>query len=353
MARVVKKEGPILDTALVPDIMAWQRRFVILPSRHHELISATFCVHTWAFHTAVVTPYLYVYSKDPGSGKTRYLDTLAALVRAPRRAENMTPVVMFELIERECSTLLIDESDTIWSGSRNEPLRNVVNTGYKKGGCAYRIRAREVKEFSTFAAKVLAGINNGFMPATVRDRCIPFELKKRAKGQRVERFNETKIKDDSQLKDLHERIFYFVEHFSADLTAMVPEPMESLSDRQDEISEPLLAIAAVLGYEDELREALEFAFTTGEKKKVDPTTIIMGRIQDAFAGRHNMWSEELVEALGPMYTQHQLARWLAPFGIKTKNVRRGQVVKKGYTADQFMEQWSKTIEREQATPLAA
>jgi hypothetical protein len=300
-------------------------------------------IHTWLFRAANVTPYLFIYSNEPGCGKTRLIETLGVLCRNPKRADDMTAPVMFKLIAREQPTLLKDEIDTVWSGSRNEPQRQIFNTGYKKGGTAWREQARELIEFPTFCAKVLAGLNNGFMPATVRDRCIPIQLEKRKDDQKIERFVESRIRGTQEHEELLDRIMAFGELFFADVAAMRPEPMNHLSDRQDEISEPLLCIAAVLGVEDELRSALTKLFLSGQKTQPNPVQIIFKRIHDAFNGDQKIWTEELCQHLGPMYNGRTLALWLEPYGIAPKNIRKGTDVQKGYEATQFMAAWSKYL----------
>jgi hypothetical protein len=325
------------DPELIPDIQGFIEKYVALPSDDYSLVLSVYALHTWLFKASNVTPYLYVYSDQPQSGKTRLLEVLSVLCRNAKRADDMTAPVMFKLIERECPTLLKDEVDAVWSGSRNETQRQIYNTGYKQGGTAWREQARELVEFSTYCPKVLAGLNNGFMPTTVRDRCIPIELVRRKDGQRIERFVESRVRGTQELETLLDRILAFCELFYADITAMRPEPMTELNDRQDEISEPLLAIAAVFGpyFEQEVRGALRRLFAAGNKTQPDPTQVIFGRIHKAFAGDQKIWTDELCAYLGPMYTGRSLALWLEPYGIAPKNVRKGNDVQKGYTSDQF------------------
>lgn len=326
---------PEADKDLLSDIKKFITRYVAMPNDDATLVLSIWTLHTWLFNAANVTPYLYVFSSEPGCGKTRLLEVMSCLSRNARRADDMTTPVMFKLIGRECPTLLKDEIDTIWSGSRNESQRQLYNTGYRKGGSAWRERAGELTEFSTFCPKVLSGINNGFMPTTVRDRCIPIELHKRRDDQTIERFVENRVRSSSEMEALLDRIAEFAEDFYADVSMMRPEPMIHLDDRQDEISEPLLAIGCVLGVEDELRTALTKLFATGNKTQPNPTQVIFRRIHTAFQGEPKIWSEELCAAVGPMYTPKTLALWLEPYRIAPKNVRKGNQVQRGYTIDQF------------------
>jgi hypothetical protein len=332
------------DPELESDLRKFTQRFVALATDDHARVLSHWILHTWLFDAANVTPYLYIYSSDPGSGKTRLLEVLGVLARNARRADNMTAPVMFKIISRERPTLLIDEVDTIWSGSRNEPKRNVLNTGYKRGGCAWREQARELIQFPTFSPKVLAGINNGFMPSTVRDRCIPIEMRKRGPEQKVERFVETRISRSIECEMLLSRIVDFCELFFVDVKIASVEPMASLSDRQDEICEPLLAIATVLGTEEELRGSLERVFASAGKTQPSPEQIIFGRIRNAFGDDRKIFTEDLCSALGPMYANGRtLALFLADYAITPKDIRIGNRVARGYEAIQFEDAWRRFL----------
>lgn len=325
---------PQLDVELAADIRAFMGRFVAWPSEAHEVMLAFWLLHTWTIEAAHVTPYIYVTSDGPGCGKTRGVEVLSMLARNPIRADDMTAPCMFKVIARLQPTLLIDEVDCIFAGSRNDPKKMMLNTGYKLGGMAYREQAREVIGFTTYCAKVLAGIDNGFMPATIRDRCIPVKMTQRPKGHPLERFTEHAVRHSTEREALIDRIMAFKEAWFADITAMDPLPMAGLSDRQDEISHPLLAIACVFGMEDELREALQSIFAT-VGQTASPRQVILGRIRDAFGEQPKIFTEDLCALLGPAFNGRQLAIWLEPLGVRPKDVRIGEVVLKGYSRDQF------------------
>lgn len=334
--------------ALAGRVIGFVRKFLVLPNEYYELIYAVWLIHTWLIDAAHTTPYLYFWSKDPASGKTRALDVAGVLACNPHRGDDMTAPIMFKLIERHGGhiTLEIDETDTIWSGSRNEWKRRTLNTGYKRGGCAYREEAREVKEFSTFCPKILAGLNNGFMPRTILDRCIQFPMEKKSTSVRVERFIERRVKQTREYKALTDAIYTFREEAYVDVVAMQPDPIPGLSDRQNEIIEPLMAIAQVLGCEDDLAEALIHAFQATGRESESPTQKVFARIKQAFKewdeeseypGR--IWSRDLCAKLGPHYTGRQLALFLEPFDITPREVRQGNKTARGYLASDFEEMW--------------
>jgi hypothetical protein len=332
----------IPDSNLITDIKAFFDKYVAL-SNDQSFLLAHYVLHTWLIKAANVTPYLWIKSKEPQCGKTKLIEILNCLSRNARRADDMTAPVMFKIIARECSTLLIDEIDTVWSGSRNEPKRQVLNTGYRRGGSAWREQARELVEFSTFSCKVIAGIDNGFLPATVRDRCIPVEMERRKDGQQIERFIESRVRASFELENLLNRIMKFCDEFYAEVAMQSPLPMSNLSDRQDEITEPLIAIACVLDTEQELRDAITKIYATSTRTAANPIQIIFRRIYEAFEGRSKIFTEDLCEELGPMYNGRTLAIWLDSYGITPKPVRIGNQVLRGYVAADFEPAWSQHL----------
>jgi putative DNA primase/helicase len=324
-----------IDYELIEDLEGTVRKYVYLPSDEHYRILALYIVHTWCFDAAHVTPYLFLYSSKPGSGKTRLLEVLSGLCRNAHRAEDMTAPIMFKLIERECPTLLLDEVDTIWSGSRNEEKRRILNTGYKDGGCAWRQVARSLERYSTFSPKVLAGLRNGMLPATIYDRSLPIGMDRKPKEVKLERFIESEFSSSGEVDALLERIFQFKDQHLVTLTYQLPEPLGTLSDRQNEISEPLLQIASVFGIEQETRDALEaiFADENGLSSMSPEATLLM-RIRNAFGQSEKAHTDVLLRAM-PGFNGRTLALNLEKFGIAPRDVRMGAKVARGYQLADF------------------
>src|SRR5680860_1235168 len=148
------------------------QRFVVLTPE--QAVACTLWVlHTWVFEVARATPYLVVMSLTKQSGKTRLLEVLELLVREPFRADSLTEAVVFRLIDQMRPTLLMDEVDAIFASltERTEPLRAVLNSGNRAGGRVARCVPPQwdVKSFSVFCPKALAGIDNGRWPDTLLD----------------------------------------------------------------------------------------------------------------------------------------------------------------------------------------
>lgn len=298
------------DLELLGDTQALIERFVDLPTTAHGLVLATFVAHTYCFEAAFVTPYIYISSKQSGTGKSRCMDVLSMLVRNPDSGTDSPAHVLGQEIAASCPTLLFDEMDTTYAGQANNQLKRILNIGYRRGAVIKRQRANEVETWTVFCAKVLAGIRNNHLPQSLLSRCIPIEMQPRRRE--LERFNQFHMQLDPQRNDVVERMQHFSGEFLFDVANQRPEPLKALDDRQNEICEPLLAIAAVLGREDDLRQALRTLYG-GEMKRVTREQAFLTKIRAAFDAQASVgkptdriWTDDLLRYLGRMYNGRTL-----------------------------------------------
>src|SRR5262249_22492909 len=92
------------------------RTFVAYPSEHALVAHAL-----WAFHAHLMdkwdsTPRLAFLSPEPGSGKTRALESTDLLVPRPVCAINVSPAYLFRKVGADDGrpTILYDEIDTVF-----------------------------------------------------------------------------------------------------------------------------------------------------------------------------------------------------------------------------------------------
>jgi putative DNA primase/helicase len=338
---------PVDGAELLDLIESTFRRFLILPDHAAEVI-ALFVVHTYAFNASGFTPYLCIVSPAKRCGKTRVLDVLTAIVREPLSTGSATAAALFRLIESTAPTLLIDEFDAMGE-EQMDAVRAVLNMGFKAGGFVHRCVGddHEVKAFACFCPKVLAGI--GKLPDTVMDRSIVVTLRRKLKTEKVERFRHF---DGSELSAKCAR-------WTADklpqLETAAPFMPDGLNDRQEDIWEPLIAIADAAGgdWPRKARDAAK-AFA-GDRPEDDQTGIELLRDIAKFLeedqGVGPIPSKDLIANLvaieesrwsaygkrGDAITPQQLARLLKPFGVAPRSVRIGEVTAKGYDRDALQE----------------
>lgn len=255
----------------------------------------------------------------------------------------------------------LDESDAAFSGNKeySEALRGVLNAGHRKGGkvslCVGKGSDIKVVDFDVFGPKVIAGI--GRLPDTVADRAIPVQLLRKRPGETVERFRPRLVAQDTA--DLRDRLARWATEDRLEiLRSAFPELPDELSDRQQDVAEPLLAVADLGGTEWGIHGRKALLELCGSRPAADESlgAKLLSDIRDAFEGRDRVGSNDLVALLiemegspwpelnrGKGLTANSLARLLRPFEIAPRTIRGETDTFKGYRRDFFEDAWSRYL----------
>jgi len=270
--------------------------------------------------------------------------------------------VLFRTIHETHPTLLLDESDATFNGNREfgEALRGILNSGHRFGGKASRCeRAGENyirRDFDTFCPKAIAGI--GKLPDTVADRSIPIRLRRKPPGTDVARFRRRDVEPEAA--ELRSQIAAWATEWTELLAEVRPELPESLSDRQQDGAEPLLAIAEGMGGEWPARaRAALIELLTGTVAEDQSVGVgLLGDIRNVFhsTGRDRLTTSEMLDRLkqdetlpwgefsnGRPLTPIGLARLLKPFGIVPGTIRLEKGTAKGYLRQSFADAWARYL----------
>lgn len=230
------------------DVRAFLRRFVVLSPQQATTL-ALWIVHTHTIEAFDCTPYLQISSATKRAGKTRLLEVLEPLVARAWFTGRVSAAALVRKVDSETPTLLLDESDAAFGGEKEyaEALRGVLNTGYRRSGkatlCVAQGNNFTVRDYKTYGAKAIAGI--GQLPGTIADRAIPIVLQRRATGETCERWRERD--GHAEAAPLLEGLVSVVAGLVDDLREARPVLPGNLSDRQQDVWEPLLAIADFAG----------------------------------------------------------------------------------------------------------
>ncbi len=148
------------DAALITAITAFIHRHVDV-SPLFEKLGTYYVLLSWVFDAFHELPYLRVRG-EPGSGKTRFLQTVGSLCNKPIFASGASTVApIFRILDAFSGTLIIDESDFRMSDEKAEVVK-ILNNGNVRGFPVLRAEANaQTKEFNpraydVFGPKILA-----------------------------------------------------------------------------------------------------------------------------------------------------------------------------------------------------
>lgn len=170
-------------------IVEHNKRFVFHPHESTHHLVALWVAHTHAMSVWDWTPRLYITAPQPGCGKSMQAKVMEPLAFNGHRMAGTSAPGLFRLISAGKPTIFLDEAENQFSGNRNRDMDNVtmvVDGGYERGNFVNRSERNVSVAHETYTAMAIIGIDNGKMPETIRDRCIP--LRMRPGGSLPERY---------------------------------------------------------------------------------------------------------------------------------------------------------------------
>lgn len=347
------------------------RRYVVFPSQEQATAIALWVAHTWTVDAFDFTPYLHVFSQEKRSGKSRLLDVLELLVKAPWRDAGATEAVLFRKIERDKPTLLSDEIDTVFHSKKNDGMENIrrmFNLGFTRGNkvsrCVGQNTSFDIQEFDPFCPKVLCGIGR-CLPDTVADRALAIELVRQSSEEKAERF---RARDARELvADIRAELQAWAEQpgLIDKLKAARPQAPAEIRDRQEEICEPLIALADLAGdtWPEIARTALvglcaqEEDASTGVRLLCDikhvfdeagTDRLTTRSIIEGLAGIEDdrpwaLWFEDALRQDKLKAAAARLARRLKGYKVKPCKIRLGEETAQGYYRADFQNAWKRYL----------
>jgi putative DNA primase/helicase len=349
---------PVDGAELLRELSAAIRRHVVMFD-HAADTGALWSVHTYLLDCFGISPRLAITSPEKGCGKTTALDVLSRLVFRPLPTANASASAVFRVVELKRPALLIDEGDTFLR--ENEELRGILNSGHRKGGSVIRTVGEdfEPRSFSTYSACAIALI--GRLPATLADRSVPIELRRRRADEAIEafRFDRTEHLDQLARKAARWALDNVDRIRGAD-----PNMPPSVFNRAADNWRPLLAIADAAGgdWPARARRAVQCTGASANGDDKSARVLLLTDIRAIFAERRldRLSSAELVMVLiaiegrpwaewkaGKPISANGLARLLAPFGIAPATIRTATGTPKGYQLAQFEDSFARYLPKEE------
>src|SRR5262245_8744837 len=355
-----KKPAPVArgeGAALLEDVRGFLSRFIAYPSEHAHVAHVLWIAHAHLMEAWESTPRIAFLSPEPASGKTRSMEVTELLVPDPVAAVNVTPAYLFRKVGGEDGppTILFDEIDAVFGpkAKENEELRALLNSGHRRGAvagrCVVRGKTVETKEISSYSAVALAGL--GWLPDTILSRSVIVRMRRRAPDERVEAFRRRVHAPIGEA--LCRRLAGWAAVVIEEATEARPDMPAGVEDRNADIWEPLLAVADLAGGDWPAKARAAAAALVAVAREVEPSLNIrlLSDLRTIFGHEEALSTKKILAELcliedgpwndlkGKPLSDSQLARRLRQYGVKSKNVRIGDMVSKGYTAEDLHDVW--------------
>lgn len=344
---------------LLDEVAAWLRLYLSVPSEHCIIVLVLWAAHTHATSCFYVTPRLILDSAEPESGKTRVLELLNLIVRAPIFTMNTTTAALYRRLNKEARTILHDETDAVFAkgaAQNHEDLRALLNAGYKRGATVDRCvgdgASMEVKEFPVFAPVALAGIA-GNMPATITTRAVTINMRRRTPDEVIAEFYEEDAGHEA--KPLRQALAdWMTVAADRELKDARPAMPSGVIDRKAEIWRALLAGE----WPDRGRRACRHFVLAADPGALSLGVRLLADLRDLFGDRDAMPTAEILAGLhdldeAPWATfgklrkpidARQLSTMLGKYRVKPKVIRVGDSTHRGYTREALADVWRRYLE---------
>jgi hypothetical protein len=368
------------DHEIANDLFKLLGRFIAAEESALRII-AIWVLHTWLFlETCSYTPYMVATSAEKGSGKSTVLSVLKWVVRMPLKTSSISPAALARVVEVDRPTILLDEYDIQLNPKINGEaaglLRGILNDGFHVDGSYTRMVGTSAnmhpKSFSTFCPKALAGI--GELSDTIASRSLIVRLKRAQRGQyepfRPAGKGEAAKQLREELERLRIRTARWAEGHVEQIANCEPVCPAQVTDRQRDISEPLLAICEALGGEWPARitNSLAAIFTSPAAEDTSKRVVLLGHIRKVFLDKYDnhqyddvpddkrvLRTEDLVAALcaiedapwnewnrGDKINGYGLSRLLKDFEIGPRQIRDPAPCR-GYKMSQFRDAFDRYL----------
>jgi putative DNA primase/helicase len=352
---------PVDGAALLDDLVSVVHRFIICDATTAHG-TALWITMTWLMDSVDVAPIAAITAPEKRCGKSQLLFLMGRLSSRPLAASNITPAALFRAIEAWKPTLLIDEADAFMK--ENEELRGLLNCGHTRDS-AYVVRTvgddHMPKQFFVWGAKAIAGI--GHLADTLMDRSIALELRRKLSHEQVDKLRHA---EPGMFDRLRAKLARWSDDNEQAVRAARPALPDALHDRAADNWEPLFQIAEVAGgaWPDlAMRAALKLS---GDSEQAQSNGAeLLADIKEVFetqkAQRISM--VDLLHALladeerpwatwrgGRPMTPRSLGKMLGEYGIKSKAMKLGYEVHKGFEIDQFKDAFARYLSSPPVTP---
>ena len=352
--QIIDTEEPSGDVVLNA-VYNFLGRFVSYPSEHAHDAHALWCVHAHLMHLWESTPRLAFLSPEPASGKTRAMEMTNLLVPNPVLAINVSATYLFRRVGAGAVTLLYDEIDAVFGpkAKDNEDTRALLNAGHRRGAVAGRCVVRgttvTTEDIPAFAPLAVAGL--GWLPDTLMSRAIVIRMRPRVSDETIEAYRH-------RLHDKQGKAIYrLIETWAATQIEVTdwPQLPPEIQDRDADCWEPLIFIADAAGgsWPKRARIAAVSLVSAGQDREGSLGIRLLQDTKTVFGDSPALFTKGLLHQLialeespwgdlrGKPLDERGLAQRLRQYSIQSRQVRIGDISKKGYLREDFYDAWKR------------
>ena len=348
---------PVNPADLFDELATTIQRFIVLDASQADA-AALWIAFTHLSDVVEVAPLAIINAPEKACGKSQLLTLFGRLVARPLPAANSTAAFLFRAVELWEPTVLIDEADTFIRD--NDELKGLVNAGHTRANAFVgRVVGDDLKPklFKVWGAKALAGIAlEKHLPDATMSRAVIFNMRRKLASETVERLRHAEA---GVFEWLASKLARFADDCRDAVRCARPSLPDALGDREQDNWEPLFAIAGCAGPEWVRRAtvaALEMSGVGRDSQSAGNE--LLADIQAVFdaKGCERISMADLIAALiaddeaawatwnrGRALTARQLGKMLQGYGIKTKALRLGYEVAKGYDRAQFADAFGRYL----------
>jgi hypothetical protein len=336
------------EDTLLREIDSFIHRYVDV-SPLFEKIACYYVLLTWVYDRFNELPYLRLRG-EPGSGKTRFLQTVGSLCYKPIFASGASTVSpLFRILDSFRGTLVIDEGDFRLSDERAEIVK-ILNNGNAKGFPVLRSEAsgKGGREFNPRAYEVygpkLISTRGYFEDRALESRCLTEETGGRSLRDDIPITLPESFKDEA-LALRNKLLFFRFRNLGRNVT-IDASPDRAIEPRLNQIFLPLLSVVKNPKDREELRAmARRYHGEMISERGMDMEAQILEVIRDLKAAGRPLSIKEITDWFSDRhadeYERKITPRWVGSV-IRKKLHLRTERTEHGYVIPH--DDWSK-VER--------
>ncbi len=242
--------------------------YIDFPNPAWAKVVSMWTMGTYIYPIFNAYPYLAL-AGERASGKTRTMNVAQKTAFNMIMSSDMTPSVLFRIIEGARCTVGMDEAEMLMGGKQEKDpeIRLILQSGYRKDSYAWRTEKEGdeyiPKDFGVYAPKMLANIKG--IHETLASRCIVIRTLRSRNKAIMEANLDSGIHDWALIR--HHLYVFALTHFQELRDIYEDTSKQSTAHifkgRQDELWAPILSMATLLcdryGTKDLLNDIVRLA----------------------------------------------------------------------------------------------